>query len=158
MPETLPDHVPSPRTLLVWDGTRYRAVRGHTDGTLQVRGEDQLFSYDTYMAEISVGIVSGADGTYDSPAVPAGSVWKVTHVGARDATSPTTGYVFMSSIAAVDRGFASIIQAIPAATWLFVPCEVYLPATAFIRVWFQGSLLGDGVAVSLHGYQMTLET
>lgn len=36
MPETLPAHVPSPRTPLGWDGTRYRALAVDVLGRLQV--------------------------------------------------------------------------------------------------------------------------
>lgn len=36
MPETIPDHVPSPRTSLGWDGTRYRALGLDGAGNLRV--------------------------------------------------------------------------------------------------------------------------
>lgn len=36
MPETFPDHVPSPRTLLGWDGTRYRALGMDAAGNVRV--------------------------------------------------------------------------------------------------------------------------
>jgi len=36
MPETLPGHVPSPRTPLAWDGTRYRPIHIDALGNVQI--------------------------------------------------------------------------------------------------------------------------
>jgi len=36
MPEVLPDHVPSPRTLLAWDGTAYRPIHIDALGNVQI--------------------------------------------------------------------------------------------------------------------------
>lgn len=36
MPEIIPDHVPSPRTLLAWDGTAYRPIHIDALGNVQI--------------------------------------------------------------------------------------------------------------------------
>ncbi len=102
MPEVLPDHVASPRTPLVWDGTRYRAVRGHTDGTLQVRGEDQLVSIQDAIVGHAEDLTAAAGDNYLGPgAVGAGVYWVITSLTGRDSTN-ICGYIRFLVIRAGD--------------------------------------------------------
>jgi len=158
VPETAPDHVPSPRTPLVWDGTRYRAVRGHTDGTVQVRGEDQVFSYKGSLHRVVSGIISGADGFFDSGTPPAGEIYAVTNVAMLDQTSPTTHHFFDLRSAAAGFRFHHNEAAFAAFVWSYYHGEIWLDPGDVIRCSFLGSNAGDTCNVALTGYRMTLES
>ncbi|MBA7474245.1 hypothetical protein ES707_09593 [subsurface metagenome] len=65
MPEIIPDHVPSPRTLLAWDGTAYRPIHIDALGNVQIdvvasalpagaATEATLASADAYLALITL--------------------------------------------------------------------------------------------------------
>jgi len=201
MPEIIPNHVPSPRTLLAWDGTAYRPITidaaGHvqidvlTSGLpagaataanqalilaqvqaiedlthalqsintdrLQVRGEDQLFSFKGVLASNRVMALTANDGNAESNPVPAGEIWCVTDVAAVDNTTANTqrdynllhdgiGYLFAETRAALAAGQYSYQRTWK---WLDPGDEIY--------VGFIGGLIGDSCQVALTGYIMTLE-
>ncbi len=158
MPEILPDHVPSPRTPLVWDGTRYRAVRGHTDGTVQVRGEDQLFSIEKVVAQRVTAAISGPDGFVASLGCPAGRYWVITNVAAQDATSASTARHLTTVHDGTGIVFDAHRVAIAAGEWLAWHGHVFLDAEDVIRAYFIGGLAGDTCTIDITGYQMTIET
>ncbi len=157
MPEILPDHVPSPRTPLVWDGTRYRAVRGHTDGTVQVRGEDQLFSLKGLIVSRRAAVISGAGGFVDSAACPADEIWIVTTISTSDDISPTTQhYVDNRHPWAIARVYDDV-QAFAAGQRSQWSGHTYLGDGGTIRANFVGGLAGDTCTVDLTGFIMTEE-
>ncbi len=158
MPEILPAHVPSPRTPLVWDGTAYRAVRGHTDGTVQVRGEDQLFSYNRALLTARQVAVSGADGYVDSDTPAAGDIWCPTTVHARDLSNATTGVEMQIRRGAANFEIHAELKAAAIDEWYSLQCHIYLHPNDVVRCYFLGSLVGDICKVTLTGYIMTLET
>ncbi len=157
MPEILPDHVPSPRTPLVWDGTRYRAVRGHTDGTVQVRGENQLFSFESPLLRRIITAISGADGYIDSVTPGDGRVWEITNVVAQDRTSPTTRHAYIQVRGAIEAMFYDQVQAFGTFGLSHWHGHVWLEHDDVIRVYFDGALAGDSCLVDVTGYQFHKE-
>ncbi len=157
MPEILPNHVPSPRTPLVWDGTRYRAVRGHTDGTVQVRGEDQLISYAGALRVATTGVISGAGGYLATASPGAGLIWKVTNIAARDGTTATTQHAYAVFQAATLYWFDEIIQAFGVNAASIYQNELWLDPGDVVRVYFTGGLAGDNIEITMTGHIMTLE-
>jgi len=202
MPETLPDHVPSPRTLLAWDGTAYRPLTIDAAGHLQldvvtsglpagaataaaqalalaqlqliedmrdalqsvatdrliVRGEDQLFSFDKVLGERTDGLISGADGFFDSAIVPAGEIWVVTTVAARDNTTGVTVIVMAQRHNGADAVIHEGRKAFAVGEWSSWSGLTTLDVDDLIRVYFTGGLVNDHCYVDLSGYVMTLET
>ncbi|GAI90309.1 unnamed protein product, partial [marine sediment metagenome] len=157
MPEVL-GNPPSPRTPLVWDGTAYRVIRGHTDGTVQVRGEDQLFSFDAVVAEATSGAIAAADGFWDSASPPAGSIWVITNLVATDTTSPTTRHIHRLRVGAANTTFSSEQRAFAIGDQSQWHGHIYLAPTNVVRVSFEGAAANDWCVVEITGYQMTLET
>lgn len=133
------------------------ALQSVNTDALQVRGEDQLFSYQGALASFRAAVVSGAGGYIDSLPVPAGTIWKVTQVVARDQTSPITEIQWYAVIGGAVTAFGNDIRAIAAGELVSVKCEVWLDATDTIRPYFTGSLAGDTCHVWLTGHEMTLE-
>jgi|GEM_PF-2581474 len=201
MPEIIPNHVPSPRTLLAWDGTAYRPITidaaGHvqidvlTSGlplgaatalnqtfviaalqriddlqhalqsvntdALQVRGEDQLWSYNSPLGAFTGGAISGADGFFDSPTPPAGQVWVVTTVRTVDNTSPTTSHFYRKSSAGWWAWFHQVVQALAAGTNTFFNGWLWLEPGDVVQVHYYGALAGDTCGIDLTGHIMTKE-
>jgi len=157
VPEIIPDHVPSPRTPLVWDGTRYRAVRGYTDGTVQVRGEDQLFSIDEPWLERQADTNATVDSdSLQSSAVGAGDYRILTHVAAFDVTSNITRIdVYASNgVIYVHLGSHFPTAAYHPFTWDgWIP----LPVDWYVKADFTGTVAGDDIYLDTAGFQMTVE-
>ncbi len=156
MPEVLGEP-PSPRTALFWNGTAWQWALVGLGGRLQVRGEDQLFSYREALGRPSDGVISAAEGYRDSIPPPAGEIWKVTNVDVVDITTPTTEHRYNTFVGAVLCRFDTITQAFAAAEHSAYHGEVWLDAGDVIRCYFIGGLVGDRCIVTLTGYRMTLE-
>ncbi len=158
MPEILPNHAPSPRTPLVWDGTAYRAVRGHTDGTVQVRGEDQLFSFKGVVAEWRSLLLVGADGYIESTAVPGGECWIITTVSGTDAARAFTRASITNLHDGVPVTLRSEDKAFGVAEHANWSGHTYLDVGDRIRMYFTGGQNNDSCTISITGYRMTVET
>jgi len=153
----IPEGAPMPRAMLGWDGADYRVPRMRADGALQVRGEDQLFSFKGVLVETRTAVVSGASGYIESIVVPAGEVWVVTTLAARDSTSPITSIYFQARHDGVNVEVYSewgAFVAYQSAVW---SGHTYLDPGDTIRVGFAGSLVGDSCILDITGYRMTLE-
>ena len=124
---------------------------------LQVRGEDQLFSYAARVMDKSSGAVSGAGGYLDSGAVPAGAVWEITQLCAHDIASATTAHKYHIMVGGVYNNIYTEVAAFAAGAESSLATHLYLAAGEFVRVQFVGSLAGDTCEVFLNGYQMTAE-
>jgi len=153
----IPEGAPMPRAMLGWDGADYRVPRMRADGALQVRGEDQLFSFKGVLAVRVAAVISGANGFITSPAVPAGEVWVVTTITAQDSTSPTTSMEFWfdhdGTLVMIHAEWAAFV-AWQGAVW---SGHVYLDPGDFVRADFAGGLVGDNCFLYVTGYRMTLE-
>jgi len=143
--------------MLVWDGTRYRAVRGHDDGTVQVRGEDQLFSYTAPMRQLYAGAPSGADGYVQTILVPGGIIWHVTNITVRDGTTALTAIEYVARYGVADYTVEYDPAGIAAATWARCQCDLWLEEDDRIRVYCTGCLAADAMLLHVLGYTMTKE-
>jgi len=125
---------------------------------LQVRGQDQLFSYYSALNSIRSAALSGANGYLDSATPPAGQSWKITNICVVDATSPCTAIRFYTRVGVTTYDLHWDTAAFAAGerhTW---QGEVYLDAGDVIRVYFIGALAADTCVIRLFGHIMTLET
>ena len=153
----IPEGAPMPRALLGWNGADYYVIRSDAGGRLQVRGEDQLFSFKGVLALRVAAVVSGVDGFIASGVVPAGEIWVVTTITARDSTSPTTAMEFRNYHDATEVLIHAQLQAFvawEAAVWVG---HTYMDPADYIRVDFIGALVGDNCYLYVTGYRMTLE-
>ncbi|GAI61420.1 unnamed protein product [marine sediment metagenome] len=157
MPEVL-RNPPSPRTALFWNGTAWQYALVGLGGRLIVRGEDQLFSISGVLAITVAGLISGADGTIQTPAVPAGSYWVVTSVVARDVTSPTTAIALHNFHNGVGTNIKRELRAFAANEDLCWTGHTYLDVDDVILAEYSGGLVGDTCGLHVTGYVMTVET
>jgi len=158
MPDVYPEHVPRPRCVLCWDGLAYRAVACDGGGRVQVRGEDQLFSFKSVLAISTVGVPSGANGYIATPAVGAGEIWVVTTIAGYDLTGALTSIRFITIHDAVIVHLREERRAIAASEVISWSGHTYLDAGDSVRAYFTGCLVGDTVVVDVSGYRMTVET
>lgn len=149
---------PEPRSLLFFDGTNWRVARVDTHGRVQVRGEDQLFSFHDTLQVRVFGVISGAGGYVRTGLVPAGEIWVVTHVQGLDVTSAVTAISADRLIAAAAYTFATETRAIAAGERVAWLTEVYCREDDRVELWFTGALAGDTCELVVLGYVMTLET
>jgi len=133
------------------------ALQSVATDRLQVRGENQLFSFKGALQVYFGGAVSGADGYADSPVVPAGEVWVVTTIAARDVTRTLTGVEMTNYHVGYDYRVHHLVQTIPVDVSVCWGGHTYLGVDDFVRVYYEGSLAGDIVVVHLTGYRMTVE-
>lgn len=125
---------------------------------LQVRGSDQLISFAGVLSNAVSTAISGAGGFVASGAVPAGKLWKVTGISARDDTT-APGKV---RITAYHDSVAYMLEEVPtglaANDWTSWDGEVWLDVSDTIRVYFASGLAGDNCRVEIHGMIMTAES
>lgn len=124
----------------------------------QVRGEDQLLSFEQVVTKAVSATISGANGYVDTPAVPAGKVWKITTICARDDdTAPTA-----MRMTNYHDGTAYMVESIRdghgIGLWRCWSGETWLDASDLIRVWFVGGAVSDNCRIEITGLQMTKET
>ncbi len=158
MPEIVPKEAPDPRSLLGYDGTNFYVLKVDSDGRLHVRGEDQLFTYKGRLASHRRGIISGADGFYDSNSPPAGEIWVVTNVAAYDRITATTSHAYYTPEGVDLIAFRRQTEAFGIGIFSEYHGLVYLEEGDVVRVHFTGALAGDDCVVQLTGQIMTLET
>lgn len=157
MPEILPEHVPSPRTLLAWNGTAYRPITIDAAGRVQVRGEDQVFSFKGVLADHTSTASLGADGRTASTAVPVGTIWKVTNIAVTNWNRAITRLEFILVHDAVWYRFAEYNIARAAQEFAFWNGEIYADPDDRIYAQVFGSLVDDALVMDITGYTMTLE-
>jgi len=133
------------------------ALQSVATDRLQVRGEDQLFTFKGVLALRSYGPVSRAGGDRDSAAVPAGEIWVVTSVVAGDTTTATTRQYIMNRHNGADVNIHDEIRAFTTSERIRWSGHTYLDVGDVIRVGFIGSLAGDNCVVDITGYRMTTE-
>lgn len=124
---------------------------------LQVRGEDQLFSYREKLQLRDSDNPSGANGYLELGPVPAGEIWVVTLSGGRDNTRALTSisWAVRTGVAVVVYG--GLTRAIAANEYVFWLGNIFLEENDHIRAYYIGSAAGDTVELTVFGYIMTLE-
>ncbi len=126
-------------------------------GRVQVRGEDQLFSYEGSLGQSRTAAISGAGGFVDSNSCAAGEIWCVTTIASRDQTTATTRHGYSANVQAALHNIGEVERAIPAWRVAYLYGWWWLNPGEFVRVDFIGGLAGDLCYVALTGYRMTLE-
>jgi len=134
------------------------ALRSVATDSLQVRGEDQLFSFKGALAAHASGLISGANGYIESPAVPAGQIWKVTGVAAYLGPRASTRFSLMNFHNAVAYAFHADYRTIAAAEICSWSGEQWLDPGDTICAYFTGAVAADGAGIWLTGHVMTLES
>ena len=175
----IPEGAPMPRALLGWDGADYYVIRSDAVGNvqvnvlgnanldqalqsiagdrLQVRGEDQLFSYRGQVLELVANLLAAA-GWNDLAiaAVPAGEVWCITNIMAYDQNNAPTQLRFDILSGGVQYHLARW-----GATALDIGQNLqgqwYLGEGDQISATFAGCVLNDDLYLHAVGYRMTLE-
>jgi len=127
-------------------------------GGLIVRGEDQLFSFKGVLASQTNGAISGADGYFDSPAVPAGEFWKVTNVVTADTVGATTEHRYVARHDGTNVIFYTSRVAYAIGEYSVWGGELWLDPGDVIRIEYYGSGAADWAWLNITGYRMTLET
>jgi len=133
------------------------ALQSIATDRLIVRGEDQLFSLELVIATHTSGVITGAGGWIDSPAVPAGSYWVITSVCGRDTTTAPTEIVLSNVHNAVGVRLKHEIKAFAISESSCWSGHTYMDGGDVIRAQFVGGLALDNVRVEISGYQMTGE-
>lgn len=157
MPEVQPYDVPYPNAVVGWTGAIWHCLSVDGEGRLEVRGEDQHFSFRERLASVRTAVISGAGGYLDSNAVTAGRIWKVTNIHAVDVVTATTMHTYMVQRGANFWYFYEPRAALVAGVPSFYHGELWLEPIDTVRVWFTGGLVGDTCIVTLTGYEMTKE-
>ena len=124
---------------------------------LQVRGEDQVFSFKGPLVLLATGAVSGTNGYINSEAVPAGEIWVVTTVAARDATTSVTRIFISNNHNGVGGIFYSEDKVWAVGEFSYWSGHTYLDVGDFVQAFFLGSLPGDTCRLIITGYRMTVE-
>lgn len=124
---------------------------------LLVRGKDQLFSYKDKLISTRTATISGANGYVESSAPPAGEVWCVQRVSAKDATTATTAHSLRHNSGGTIVTFDDRIAALALNVFSHGAEIVYLEAGDVVRVAFTGGAAADLCTVTLVGNTMTKE-
>ncbi|TEU08463.1 MAG: hypothetical protein E3J25_11965 [Anaerolineales bacterium] len=125
---------------------------------LLVRGSNQLFSFAGVLAKDADGLISGANGFFDSPAVPAGQIWIVTTIAAVNVTSPVTAIILNNQHDARSIRLQKEIKAFAIDDYSSWTGFTSLDQSDVIRAEFIGGQAGDTCAIFITGHIMTLET
>jgi len=134
------------------------ALQSAPTDQLNVRGQDQLFSYKGTLASYRATLISGANGYIDSETPPAGEAWALSNIGAILSDRATTAHRYRFIRNAVSYIIEDVTAAIPAATWTRVRGDIFLEPGDVVRVWFIGGQANDSVRVDMTGYRLSLES
>jgi len=135
-----------------------KALESVATDRLQVRGEDQLFSFDVAISEKRTAAISAAGGFIATIAVPAGKIWLLTTIVVKDITSATTshGYTVFDTVDLIE--FYRETSAFGAGVGSYWGGQLYMNAGDKVYVYLSGGLVGDSCQIHYTGYQMTVET
>jgi len=109
------------------------------------------------MTNESTGVISGANGYRASGSPPAGQVWVVTTIVARDFTSPLTEMRFVNAHNASLIEIWADLKAFAANERGVWSGHTIIDTGDAIRAYFNGGLVGDTTTIWLTGYRMTVE-
>jgi len=134
------------------------ALQSIATDRLIVRGEDQLFSFKGVLGITGEAVISGANGYIESIAVPAGEIWVVSTILARDNTSPTTRIILVNRHDGASITVNDEIRAFGALDWSVWGGHTYMDQGDVVRASFIGGQAGDTCRIDVSGYRMTVET
>ena len=178
-----PVYIPRPVGILIWDGADFWAAKGDADGHLQVdaltaatgldallnalqsvntdklivKGQDQLFSFKSGVADKSQGAPSAAGGYRESTAVPVGAIWVITQIAAFDNTTANTIHNYYLYRGGAYYDLYELRATIAIGQRSSLHSQIYMIADDTIRVMFTGSLAEDVCILAISGYSMTAE-
>jgi len=179
MPEIQPTGAPWPRAVLGWDGTTWRVMavdaagnlqvdvlsNANLDGALQsvgadrlqVRGEDQLFSFDEPYLEAQQALaVAAGHRILQTGAIPAGDIHVVTNIVAQNGSS-VNPYIYV----AITRGGVDYVVARSTTPvvgeGIQLQCKLYLIPGDVVLAYFRACALNDNIFLWVVGYVMTQE-
>ena len=124
---------------------------------LQVRGEDQLFTFKEVLTKSATDTVTGDDGWVQSPPVPAGQLWVVTTVYAADNDRAIAGLKFGNRHDGSNIFFFETVQPILIRTGVGWAGHTILDPADTIIAYYHGALDADNAPLFITGYIMTLE-
>ena len=126
--------------------------------TLLVKGKDQLFSFKDQILMHVTTLATTATMTLISDAVPAGEIWEVTHVSARNNTRAALLLMFGIRLNSTTcYWLASGSTESMGVPFGFV-CHMYLKAGNRVAVYFGSCMENDSLEMNVNGYKMTKET
>ena len=140
-----------------WATDQWRRLSADAAGRLQVRGEDQLFSFRGVLANDRSAVVNAANGYVDSHACPAGEIWCVTNLRAFDQDNATTRHRYLLHHDGASYGFGETVADFAFSDPSYWHPFVWLDQGDTIRIYFQGALATNTCTIHLTGYRMTLE-
>ncbi|MCK4297883.1 MAG: hypothetical protein KAX80_00035 [Planctomycetes bacterium] len=124
---------------------------------LQVRGEDQLFSFkESYQEHVFEAAVAAGDHFIQGAVVPAGEVWVCTQISAHTdndvCDSILMGYFEGGNLYRPRQApFPGKQESV------FLSTELVMPPGAFIRCYFYNCVAGIHIHGYFLGYKMTVE-
>ena len=133
------------------------ALQSVATDRLIVRGEDQLFSFESRIMRRKSGVISGAGGFFDSDSPPDGFIWAITSISGSDITSPTTEHIIQQRSPIDVIHVHRQVEAFAAVDFSIWGGHLFLQHDDFIRVHFVGALAADQCRIDLGGYVMTVE-
>lgn len=154
-----PVYIPKPVGILGYDGTDFYAVKVDAAGNLVLGSK--LESGDQHMgfkATVNLGTqatISGANGYIETTAVPAGEIWVLSRILARDSTTATTLHEYQTNDGAAQLRFSVQRGTFGISYVTETVGLVYLSAGDKVRVTFTGGAANDTCVIWVHGYSMT---
>jgi len=134
------------------------ALRSVATDSLQVRGEDQLFTYKGQYLERKEDLAAGAGtNALTSTVVPAGEVWLLTHACMYNNTSACTEYRFNLFDSVNVYYFENLLAPVARQMLPLSGVHVLVEGDSFQAKFF-GCTAGDSIYASFNGYRMTVET
>jgi len=133
------------------------ALQSVNTDALQVRGEDQVFSYARPLGDRVMGNPYGIYFQQDSGIVPAGEVWVVTTVVGVDYTRVLTGMTWGLVRGVVGYEVWGSTRAFAVAEYGVWSGHLYMEEGDHLTISYTGAQAADTCGIFLNGYIMTKE-
>jgi len=180
MPTVTPKEAPDPRSILGYDGSNFFVIKTDSDGHLQVdvleidvlaaalqsvatdrfqvRGEDQLHSYEDTLQIYVTGELPIDDGWLATDPVPAADVWVITNIQLENATTSVNSARVVRWIGATPYYFGCLTRDIPFGEIVCWCGWQWAKDGHVITGQFVGGKTGDVCRMWITGHIMTKET
>lgn len=153
---TLAEQETQTTALQAIDDLRNALATVHTD-ELQVRGQDQLFSFAAPLGDRVTGNPDPATFQLSSSIVPAGQVWVVTTIVGVDYSTPLTAMYFSLLRGVTGYEVWGQVRAFGIADYGVWAGHLYLQENDHIAIAYGGALVTDTCGLFLNGHIMTKE-